>query len=485
MTKLTMRRFLKTIILVSIVFGGSHSFAQNKKVLLAGASTSNITPYLGGGIVGNFGIPPAAEYIHDELHARTLVLDNEENRIVFVVLDNISIAREVLDEAKRLIREETGIDPKNILVSGTHTHSATSSSGEGDKRRGWNYGRPFDSYQLFLIRRVADGVRNAIKNLEPAKIGWGVGHVPQHVFNRRWVMKEKVLNPFGDYDQVQFNPGVNNKNKKEPAGPTDPAVSFLSVQSLDGRPISVLANYSMHYAGGVPKNEISADYFAVFADRIQEIIGADRQTPKFVGIMSNGTSGDINSIDQRGGQKVYAPYEKMKVIAEDIAQEVFRVYKNIDYHTWVPLQSVQKELRLKTRRASAEMKERATKVLSLPDTAKTGHALERTYAERLLQMEREFPDEIEIILQAYRIGDLAVSAVPFETFAETGLEIKKKSPFNTTFTIELANGNYGYLPTPEQHKLGGYETWFGTNRVQKDATVIIVDELMKMFNALE
>src|SRR5690606_34643443 len=98
MTKLTMRRFLKTIILVSIVFGGSHSFAQNKKVLLAGASTSNITPYLGGGIVGNFGIPPAAEYIHDELHARTLVLDNEENRIVFVVLDNISIAREVLDE---------------------------------------------------------------------------------------------------------------------------------------------------------------------------------------------------------------------------------------------------------------------------------------------------------------------------------------------------------------------------------------------------
>ena len=28
-----------------------------------------------------------------------------------------------------------------------------------------------------------------------------------------------------------------------------------------------------------------------------------------------------------------------------------------------------------------------------------------------------------------------------------------------TFTIELANGYNGYLPTPEQHALGGYETW--------------------------
>jgi hypothetical protein len=28
-----------------------------------------------------------------------------------------------------------------------------------------------------------------------------------------------------------------------------------------------------------------------------------------------------------------------------------------------------------------------------------------------------------------------------------------------TFTIELANGYNGYLPTPEQHRLGGYETW--------------------------
>ena len=44
-------------------------------------------------------------------------------------------------------------------------------------------------------------------------------------------------------------------------------------------------------------------------------------------------------------------------------------------------------------------------------------------------------------------------------FVEIGLELKEKSPFKSTFTISLANGYNGYLPTPEHHALGGYETW--------------------------
>jgi hypothetical protein len=50
--------------------------------------------------------------------------------------------------------------------------------------------------------------------------------------------------------------------------------------------------------------------------------------------------------------------------------------------------------------------------------------------------------------------------------------------------MELANGGYGYLPTPEQHKLGGYETWLGTNKVEEQASVKIVDALLEMFAEL-
>ncbi len=112
------------------------------------------------------------------------------------------------------------------------------------------------------------------------------------------------------------------------------------------------------------------------------------------------------------------------------------------------------------------------------------HRLEKTYAERTIQMNR-WPDNIDVLMQTFRIGELGVAAIPFEVFTEIGLEIKAKSPFKSSFTIELANGSYGYLPTPEQHQLGGYETWLGTNRVETTASRKIVTEILKLFNQVK
>ncbi len=82
------------------------------------------------------------------------------------------------------------------------------------------------------------------------------------------------------------------------------------------------------------------------------------------------------------------------------------------------------------------------------------------------------------MLQAIRIGDLGIAALPFETFVETGLAIKRDSPLQATFVISLANGAEGYLPTPEHHALGGYETWLGTSRVELKASEKIRERLL-------
>src|SRR5207237_7814842 len=71
----------------------------------------------------------------------------------------------------------------------------------------------------------------------------------------------------------------------------------------------------------------------------------------------------------------------------------------------------------------------------------------------------EGPPTRELKLQALRVGELGIAAIPCEVFAETGLAIKTASPLRPTFTIELANGHDGYIPPPEQHALGGYTTW--------------------------
>jgi len=454
--------------------------------LSAGAATSNITPPLGELIVGNW-TPVPATHVHDELHARCLVLDDGETRVAIVVADNVGIPRRVLDEAKRLTQKQTGIPVDRILIASTHTHSATTA--RGSERE--DATEPLDRYQTFLAGRIADGIRRAINNLEPARIGWGRGSLPEQVFNRRWFMKPgpHLNNPFGGADKVRMNPPVASPDLLKPAGPTDPAIAFLSVQSDAGRPIALLANYSLHYVGGVPNGHVSADYFGVFARKIAQLVdgGADddrdRRARPFVAMLSNGTSGDVNNIDVRGGQKRLPDYARMELVANQVTAEVFRVMQSIEYHDSVPLKMVQRELALETRRPTPKLIEWARGILARPEGVTSEFPRERIYAERTLRM-ADMPARVEVPLQALRIGDLAVVTIPFEVFAEMGLELKARSPFQRTFVMSLANGAYGYLPTAAQHELGGYETWLGTNQVEIEAATKIVTTLLQMLRDL-
>lgn len=469
-------------ILMSISLLAASAAAQLpvKKQFQAGVATSNITPWLGGGLVGNFGTPPPAKYVHDELHARCFVLDDGKTRIALVVSDSIYISREVLDDAKRQITDATGLPPERMLMSCTHTHSSVSARWKNPLQPE----KEFTEYQRFVAHRIADGVRCAIHNLRPARVAWGTVDLPGQVFCRRWLMKPgtELFNPFGEPDHAKMNPG-NSPNLLKPAGPVDPQIAFLALETLDHRPLGLLANYSLHYVGGTGPNHISADYFAVFADRIQELLGADRQDPPFVAAMSNGTSGNINNVNYAVARPKKQPYEQMRLVADQCAQAVCQQYKNLVWHDWVPLSMRQRELQLAVRKPTPAQLAHAEKLLSEPERPdRFPH--ERSYAQSAVQLQHS-PESVRVILQAVRIGELGISAIPFEVFSEIGLELKARSPLKPSFTMELANGGYGYLPTPEQHKLGGYETWLGTNKVEVQASTKIVDALLEMFAELK
>ena len=475
---------LLCILLPGLLIVPGAASAQHKKEpsgeFRAGAATSNITPPIGLPIVGGFD-PQPSTHVHDELHARCLVLDDGQTRLAIVVADNVGIPREVFDAAKKMIEETTGIPADHVMMSATHTHSAASVRSDNRLRAA----ETLNEYQQFVATRMADGVRRAVHNLRPARIGWGSASVPEEVFNRRWHMSpgtEDLRNPFGGEDQVRMNPPRASTALIRPAGPVDPEVSFISVQTREGQPLALLANYSLHYVGGVSGRDISADYFAVFADRIQQLLGADRLDPPFVGIMSNGTSGDVNNIDFRNKASSLPPYEKIRQVAERVAQAVHQAHGEVEFHDWVPLAAAQRELTLATRKPTDEQSAWARRILAQDEKAARWHRNERAYAQRVLTQE-ESPDEVSIVLQAFRIGDLRIAAIPFEVFAETGLELKKRSALRT-FTISLANGSYGYLPTPPQHELGGYETWLGTSLVEIEASTKIVDVLLELLDSL-
>jgi neutral ceramidase len=157
-----------------------------------------------------------------------------------VVCDLLGLHRSVSVKAREWIEAETGIPAANVMISGTHTHSAVNALG-GPVRQ-YTSDMELTDYQKFVARRIADGVRRAMNLLRPAEIAFGTVDAPEHVFIRRWFLKEGSMppNPFGKIDKVKMNPGAGNPNLVEPAGEPDPTVSFIALREPGGRLISVL-----------------------------------------------------------------------------------------------------------------------------------------------------------------------------------------------------------------------------------------------------
>lgn len=447
--------------------------------LRAGAAAEDITPKLFPlNMPGGFSVNPASG-AHDALHSRALVFDDGKTKLAMVVVDNLGLASETTAEAKAIASERTGIPVDRMLIASTHTHSGPSSNARESDANGF-------AYRQQLVAGIAQSIVRAHASLRPASVGAAAHPLPDEVFNRRWFLKpgRMPLNPYGKLDQVKMNPGTNPETLDRPAGPTDPDITVISVQDAKRKPLALFANYSLHYVGGAPKGLMSADYFGEFARVMPSRVRGDES---FVAMMSNGTSGDINNIPFTVTRPPREPFEQIRIVAQKAADAAWFALRKIEKHDAAPvLGMVQREIVLKYRKPSAEQVAEANAVLAVKDPAAKEKLprLAENYANRAVSAAERTEETIAVILQAIRIGDLAVCGIPFESFVEIGLDLKKRSPFPRTMVIGLANARHGYLPTPEQHRLGGYETWLGTNYVQEDASVIIADHLLAMLAEL-
>ncbi len=477
----TMSQRLLSILIISflMVWTSTASIAADTsaRVLRAGAYAMDITPTEFPISSAGSMTPRVAEQAHDPLHARCLVLDNGTTSIALVTCDSCMIPRSIYDAAKEHASKATGIPTDHILCSATHTHTAVTTAPTFQSE-------PDERYVEFLTERIAEGIIRAHSQLEPAQVGWAIGNNPRQVFNRRWFLRPgtPIADPFDrGSDRVRMNPSPNSKSLLQPAGPIDPQVPVLAVQAMDGRPIAVWANYSLHYVGGVPAASLSADYYGEFARQLTRMIDASENKPPFVACMTNGTSGDINNINFFEGSERQQPFEQIRLVAHDVAASALVAYERIEYKKWVPIEMREAKIELDVRRPNEQELAHAKKLI---DEAGPGPWTDRRliYANETLDMAK-YPATVQVKLQAIRIGELGIVSSPCETFVETGLAIKKLSPLKPTFTIELANGYNGYMPTPEQHALGGYETWRAKSAyLAADSEPQIREKLLSLLN---
>lgn len=472
-------RAAAAIAIFSAVTSGFAAPAPKAPSLRAGAAAVDISPRqfpvnMPGGFSANM-----AQGLHDPLHARALVLDDGVTTLAIVVVDNLGVGPELANEAKALASKRCGIKPEKILVSATHTHSAPAS--------GSTAGPPAAvAYRKIVIEGIAESIVRAHGALRSAAVGAAAHPLPNEVFNRRWFLKpgKMPVNPFGKMDQVKMNPGTSPDVLDRPAGPTDPNITILSVQDAKRKPLALLANYSLHYVGGTPKAMVSADYYGEFARLMPSRLAAGGD---FVAMMSNGTSGDINNIPFLVTRPPREPFEQIRIIAQEAADAAWHAWRSIGTHrSDARLGMIERNVTLRFRRPTAEQVAAAKAVLAVKDEAGKARLprLADHYARSTIAAAERREQTLTVEVQAIRIGDLAICAIPFETFCQIGLDLKQRSPMPRTMVIGLANGRHGYLPTPEQHKLGGYETWLGTCSVQEDASVILTNHLLEMLAEL-
>src|SRR5262249_35315631 len=152
-----------------------------------------------------------------------------------------------------------------------------------------------------------------------------------------------------------------------------------------------------------------------FAERIQALLDAGKGEPPFVGILSNGTSGDINNVNYAAAPPPkQAEYERIRVVADRVALAAHEAYKRIEQRPWVALGAAQKEIERGARLRSADDVARAREIV---EKAK-GQGLKtlpEVYARETVLL-AGYPPRVRLLLQALRIGDLGIAACPCETF---------------------------------------------------------------------
>lgn len=459
-----MKRLSIVLTFLSMVVGPRvHTMAGDLRV---GAASVKITPPEGTPMAGYY-FARAATGVHDDLHAKAIVLELDGERAAIVALDLITTTRGVVERARSEIEKETGIKGSSVTISATHAHTGPVLSDRSPRAESLGGESDLSArYTASLPGLIARSVREARERLRPATAGVAVGREETLSFCRRFWMADGT---------VGWNPGKLNPRIVRPVGPIDPSVPVVCFEGSDRNPIATYVNFAMHLdtVGGL---EISADYPYTLAKALAEVQGPDMVT-----IFTIGTAGDLNHIDVgwAGPQKGHREAARIGTV---LAGEVVRCLPRLETIAQPrALRSQHAIVRFPARPQEPGSAEKARAAIARKDPAPT--FLETVEAYRVLDVEARGGKPYEAEVHAIALDDaLAWVSLPGEVFVELGLAIKAASPFRTTIVAELANGSVGYIPTRRAFGEGNYEVV--SSRVAEGSGELLVDAALGILREL-
>ncbi|HQP98280.1 MAG TPA: neutral/alkaline non-lysosomal ceramidase N-terminal domain-containing protein [bacterium] len=433
-----------------------------------GFSVIELTPPVGTPIGGNFRADYASRGVIEPLLANAMVVRDENTAVAMVSADLLTVPQSMTEEVRQRVSQRCPLPGENILIAATHTHSgpATLELTDGS----------LASQETLqgITRAITDAIVKAYWAMEPSIIRLSRFTEDSLVFNRRLRMKD---------GSVRMNwERMDPSEIDGPLGPTDPEGFMVSV-SNNGRLRGLLINYALHPAVLAGENwDLGPDWPGFLREALARYVGGDVPILYF-----NGTQGNINHLDAWDPLQGRGLKEAQRigyVLATAAVSSSFQMQR-IDG----PVAVSSEELLVNRRSVSAQTVADAEKRLAALGTLTVEGQEDGMpswfFDKELVEHAGRQNEPVSLEVQAIRIGDIGFAGFPGEFFVEYGLELKRHSPAEFTIPLGLANGEVGYVPTPEAPEQGGYEgmTW-RYNQLEADAGEKVVHSAIRQMERL-
>lgn len=378
----------------------------------------DITPPLGCFLPGHY-TDMRAEDVYDMLYAKAVVFENNGKTAALVSVDTCEIPNEMHDVVTERITQYTGIPMENVCIVSTHSHTGAPVTDDAAINCFAD-----NEYKSVFFRRVADAVILAYKRLRECNIKFVSTDVENVAFNRNYVLKDGSLGSFKPVEEIASS-----------LSGTDPSVSAL-VFEKDGEKLGALLNFACHQDTVCPPVPgYSGDYSSEISNILREEYGNS-----FVSVFTPGACGDINHVDYKNPASVIGKFFIHRRIGKMLANAIISAMPNaVDVSG--ELDVAKEKMMLKKRKLTFEQfKDVMGKFLEKDN-------LVMRIRNLAVYQDCDLPDYTEVCVQAVRIGDFCIYALPGEIFVDFGLEIKKRTSYEKCMVIENCNTFCGYIPT--------------------------------------
>lgn len=428
---------LNLILLISLLTVQTSCTESSLKV---GMGETVITPAENLQMMG-FARSQVSTGVHDDLHARSLVIeDDSDNVVLLMTVSLVSISDPMAESIRKGVEVRTGIPPRGIVITATHTHSGPKVEENS-------------AYFDFVIDKCIESAVIAWETRVPGRVGIESGEVFELGKNRRRLLYGG-LHP-------------------------DPEVAVIKIEDKKGRLLGIAFNYGCHPSGLDWQNTLISEDWPYFAIKgIKNMVGDDVWVAYYQGAEGNinvGYSAELSAvgaempvrnywyIEKKGCQMAEAILKVLPTISTDDNQVVKTTHAHFEY----PLRDSYPVTVREAKESLSEAKAKLETLKNRPEFLHTrtldnarvdvfSETQKLNGAERFYSREQDIKT-ITVEQQAVRIGDAFFVTFPGELFAEIGLKIKNSSPYDKTFVIGLTPGGRGYLPVASDFIDGDYE----------------------------